>query len=236
MRYAFTKGLILLLVPFCTFSQNIANTSQNNENTPEKVYNLKDYLLAEDTKLVLDSEFGDTFTTVRIDEKTIVDKNESDDFHYIQKLEMKEDGIYLLSADQHVNIFLFFSKNMETTYPNPPLQLPIEMNIGDSWKWETIKVEDGDSVIVNTSGKVESEELLVLESGEYKTIKILFDIETSEGEKSRVTQWLAPNLGRIKMNVQMEGGGFIGTILSLLGYDEIEFTLKEVEHIEVANK
>ncbi len=236
MRYAFTKGVALLFIPILAFSQDTLKSTTNTAPASDKVYNLEDYLLSEDTRLVLDSDFGETLSRVEINENRYMDINESDDFHYTQELERREDGIYLVSADQHVDVFLFISKSMETSYPTPPLQLPATFKIGDKWSWKTYKVEDEDSIFVTTSGRIEAEEKLFFPAGEFDALRIVFDIETSEGEKSTVTQWMAPNLGRIKMNVVMEGGGFVGTILSILGYDEIEFNLKEVLHEEVAKK
>lgn len=236
MRYAFTKGVALLFIPILAFSQDPLKSITNTAPASDKVYNLEDYLLSEDTRLVLDSDFGETLSRVEKNGNRYKDINESDDFHYTQELERREDGIYLVSADQHVDVFLFISKSMETSYPTPPLQLPAKLKIGDNWSWKTYKVEDEDSIFVTTSGRIEAEEKLFFPAGEFDALRIVFDIETSEGEKSEVTQWMTPNLGRIKMKVVMEGGGFVGTILSILGYDEIEFNLKEVLHEEVAKK
>ena len=234
MRYAFTKGIALLFIPILVLSQDSQKSKIDTTPARDKIYNLQDYLLSEDTKLVLDSDFGETISRVEINENRYMDINESEDFHYTQELEKRDDGIYLISADQHVDIFLFISKSMETSYPTPPLQLPARFKIGDEWTWNTYKVEDEDSILVTTSGRIEEKETLILPPGEFDAIRVVFNIETSEGEKSTVTQWLAPNLGRIKMNVVMEGGGFVGTILSLLGYDEIEFNLKKIQYEEVA--
>lgn len=231
-----------LFIPIVVFSQNDGNKSSIDStnvltsNISKEIFNIFEYQPTEDMQLVYDSDFGETVSRIEATAEGFRDINENDDFSYIQKMRSDENGIYLIKADQEIDLFLFISKEMKTEYPSPPLQLPKNLIIGQEWIWEGYKVEDNDSIKVRTLAKVIEEEEITVPAGTFNALRIQFINETSEGEHSTINQWLAPNVGRVKMNVSIDGGGFIGTILSLLGYDEIEFNLKEIKNIELANK
>lgn len=234
--------IYFLFIPLVILSQSNENefshdtTNVFTAKLQQKVFNIFEYQPTENIQLVYDSDFGETISRIEITDEGYLDINENDDFSYIQKLEYRGNGIYLLEADQQLDIFLFISREMETKYPSPALQLPKNLVIGEEWIWEGFKVEDDDSISVHTVGKLIGEEQIKVPAGEFNALRINFEIETSDGEKSIITQWLVPNVGRVKMHVTIDGGGFIGTLLSLLGYDEIEFNLKEIKNTEVANK
>jgi len=231
-----------LFIPVVIFAQDndleiqtsIDSLSEKNSIVEEKVYNLLDYIPTKDIRLVYDSDFGETISKIIPTENGYLDYNENDDFQYIQSLKFDDDGIYLTKADQEIDIFLFFSREVETLYPTPALQMPKHVTLGQEWVWEGYKVEDDDSIKVKTVGKIVGEDSITLPAGTFNALKIRYENETSEGEHSIIDQWLVKNIGRVKLHVEMDGKGFIGTILSLLGYDEIEFNLKEIKYTEVA--
>ncbi len=233
----------LLFIPIVVLAQDddlkiqtsIDSAKDTNTIVENKVYNLLDYVPTEDIRLIYDSDFGETISKIVLTEEGYLDYNENDDFQYIQSLKCDENGIYLLKADQEIDIFLFFSKEIETLYPTPALQIPNHVAVGQQWVWEGYKVEDDDSIMVKTIGKIISEESITLQAGTFNALRIRYEIETSEGEHSVVDQWMVKNIGRVKLHVEMDGNGFIGTILSLLGYDEIEFNLKEIKYTELAD-
>lgn len=230
-----------LFIPLLIFAQNNENnlsddsTNALTSEPQQEIYNIFEYQPTEDIKLIYDSDFGETTSRIEITDEGYLDINENDDFSYIQKMRSDDNGIYLLKADQEIDLFLFISKEMKTEYPSPPLQLPKRIFVGQEWVWEGIKVENEDSITVRTVAKVIGEESITVPAGTFDALRIQFDITTSEGEHSVINQWIAKNVGRVKMHVIMDGGGFIGTILSLLGYDDIEFNLKEIKRIEIAD-
>ena len=234
----------LLFIPAVLFAQNgeleflsdLDSTKNITTQIQQKFYDISEYQPTENINLIYDSDFGETTSRIEITEEGYLDINENDDFCYIQKMKYNDDGIYLLRADQEIDLFLFISKEMETEYPSPPLQLPKNLFIGQEWVWEGYKVENDDSIKVRTVAKVIGEEEITVPAGTFNALRIQFDNETSEGEHSIINQWIVHNVGRVKMHVVIDGGGFIGTILSLLGYDEIEFNLKEIKRIEIANQ
>lgn len=217
-------------------TSSIDTTKSNNTLVEQKTYNLFNYQPEEDIRLVYDSDFGETTSKIVHTDDGYLDFNENDDFHYIQSLKYEDDGIYLLKADQEVDLFLFLSKKIETLYPTPALQMPKYLTVGQKWNWEGYKVEDDDSIKVRTIGTIIGEEPITVPAGTFNALKIRYKIETSEGEHSVIDQWVVKNIGRVKLHVEMDGNGFIGTILSILGYDEIEFNLKEIKYTELADQ
>jgi len=234
----------LLFIPALVIAQDndidstlsLDSTKRNNAFIEQKTYNLFNYWPSEDIRLVYDSDFGETISKIVHTDDGYLDFNENDDFHYIQSLKYENDPIYLLKADQEIDIFLFFSKEIKTLYPTAALQMPKYLKVGEEWVWEGYKVEDDDSIKVKTIGKIIGEESITVPAGIFNSLKIRYEIETSEGEHSVIDQWLVKNIGRVKLHVEMDGKGFIGTILSILGYDEIEFTLKEIKYAELVEK
>ena len=235
-HFLFIPAVILAQDNDLDIQTTIDSVTSKDTIVEEKVFNLFDYLPTDDIRLVYDSDFGETVSKVVQTEDGYLDYNENEDFQYIQELRYKDDGIYLLKADQEIDLFLFLSKEIETLYPTPALQIPKYTKIGEEWVWEGYKVEDDDSIKVRTVGKIIGEENITLPAGTFDAIKIRYEITTSEGEHSVIDQWMVKNVGRVKLHVQMDGNGFIGTILSLLGYDEIEFNLKEIQYTKVADK
>ena len=234
----------IIFIPLILFAQNEEldfssdlDSVKNFTTQPQlKVYNSFDYQPAENITLIYDSDFGETTSRIEITDEGYLDINENDDFSYIQKMKYEDDGIYLLNADQQVNLFLFISKDINTEYPIPVLQLPKYLATNEEWIWEGFKVENDDTIDVRTVGKFIGEESITVPAGTFKTLRIQFEIETSDGENSLITQWMVRDVGRVKMDISIDGNGFIGTMISLLGYDEIEFNLKEIKHIKLAYK
>jgi len=232
------------LIPAVIFAQNgeldsssSLDSVKNFTTQPEqKVYNSFGYQPAENIKLIYDSDFGETTSKIEITDEGYLDINENDDFSYIQKMKYGDDGIYLLNADQQVDLFLFISKEINTEYPIPVLQLPKNLVVNQEWIWEGFKVENDDTIDVRTVGRLIGEESITIPAGTFNALRIQYEIETNEGENSIINQWIAPNVGRVKMHVSIDGNGFIGTMISLLGYDEIEFNLKGINHTKLAYK
>lgn len=233
-----------VLIPAVIFAQNeeldISSELDSVKNiitrVQHNVYNSFDYQPAENIKLIYDSDFGETTSRIEITDEGYIDINENDDFRYVQQMKYGDNGIYLLNADQQVDLFLFISKEITTEYPIPVLQLPKKLVANQEWIWEGFKVENDDTIDVRTVGKFIGEESITVPAGTFKALRIQYAIETSDGENSIITQWMVRNVGRVKMDISIDGNGFVGTMISLLGYDEIEFNLKEIKHTKLAYK
>lgn len=234
----------IILIPSILFAQNgeldfspdLDSANIFTTQKEQKVYNSFDYQPAENITLIYDSDFGETASRIEITDEGYLDINENDDFRYVQQMKYGDDGIYLLNADQQVDLFLFISKKITTDYPIPVLQLPKLLTINQEWIWEGFKVENEDTIDVRTVGKLIGEESITVPAGTFNALRIQFEIETSDGENSIISQWMVRNVGRVKMDISIDGNGFIGTMISLLGYDEIEFNLKEIKHTKLAYK
>ena len=119
------------------FAQNINNEfeskidSVNRVTENPKTYNLLEYLQNENLKLIYESDFGETTCRIEKNDTGYLDINENDDFTYIQEMKFDDDGVYLLKADQHVEVLLFISKDIETIYPTTVKQLPKKISKGE---------------------------------------------------------------------------------------------------------
>jgi hypothetical protein len=217
--------LLQLLFSVCIFAQL---PSSGQESNKIRLIDQKYFERDKNIKLVFDSDFGETklrFEEVEQGYKLI---NESDDFRYAQTLIEKEEGIFLMKTEQKIKIFLFIKSSAEYVYPTPVLQLPRGKPIGEKWIWDGLQIMDDDTATVRISGIIYGEEVIKLPAGEFEVIKVGFDIKTSSGENTSLTQWIAPKLGTIKLHAEIDEPGLVGIALDLLGYDEINFELKEV--------
>ena len=154
-------------------------------------------------------------------------------FKYSQTFTDKNNGVYLVKTEQTVKILFVFSKHAEIVYPFPALQIKQPTKVGDTWSWKgyQIKNED-DTVAIAVTGKALAEEEIEVPAGKFKTLKVQIIVKSSTGTKTTFTQWLAKNLGGIKMNIKTEGHGLFQFAMDILGYDEINSELKEIKYLE----
>lgn len=214
----------LLLLPLLNlFAQSLP---------PEKTksYGFNYFPFNENRVLVFNSDFGETISTVKKEGDYFIISNEGDNFKYIQKFEKLNNGIYIVKTEQSVDVLLILSSEAKISYTEPALNIPMPLTIESKWEWNGFQFEDGDTNKVNIKGEVLGEEELKLEAGSFNTLKIHLNVEIDNGSKSSVTEWLAKDLGIIKINAVVEGKGVIGLVTSLLGYDEINFELKEIKN------
>jgi hypothetical protein len=110
------------------------------------------------------------------------------------------------------------------------LRFPFPLSINDNWNWngvEYIDGEDPDTIFV--SGKVLGEELVETEAGNFDCVKFQIDIRKKKsGSHTKFYEWRTPKIGLVKLEAFIDSKGFIGTIINLLGYDEMKFELKKI--------
>ena len=68
----------------------------------------------------------------------------------------------------------------------------------------------------------------LLPLGKFEALIVETSLETSNGTKNIMTEWYAKDIGMVKMQVSIEGGGMLGFARDILGYGTIEFELKEI--------
>ncbi|MDP3444931.1 MAG: hypothetical protein Q8T08_18895, partial [Ignavibacteria bacterium] len=103
------------------------------------------------------------------------------------------------------------------------------MYVGKQWKDETIEYIDGDSGRVVLTAKVTAFEEVKTKAGNFNALKIETIVESANGSKNIITEWIAENSGLIKARIEIAGGGVMGWARDLLGYGILNFELKEVK-------
>lgn len=181
-----------------------------------------------DVVMVYKSSFGETITKYFQDGEFAISSSEADDFMYKQVMIVKDEGIYVTETFQYIDVFLFISTESTITYQEPLLRFPLPLAPGIEWVWEGEEYSDGDTSIVRVSGQVVDKEFITTEAGRFGTIKLETIVEGASGSKNRVTEWFAEDIGLIKAEIIIEGGGIMGFLRDLLGYGTIEFELAEI--------
>lgn len=214
------KILFILLIAFAELAA---------ANNPEKKNFGKElFPLSETTKYIYESSFGETSVLAYVKNGKIETRNEADNFKYHQKLLINENGIFIDQTYQRIKLLLIFKKENTVTYQRPLLRYSFPMYVGKNWKDETIEYIDGDSNSVSLNGKVIAFEEVTTKAGKFKALKIETVVESANGSKNIVTEWLAENTGLVKAKIVIAGGGVMGWARDLLGYGTLNFELKEI--------
>jgi len=181
-------------------------------------------------KLVYNSSMGEAYAEIKKKGNSYVMDLRNDDFYFIQTVFVENDTIFLTKLEQEVDVFLFISSSASVTYSRPYLRFPFPLKINDSWTWtgvEYIDEENPDSITV--SGKVLGQEMVETEAGKFDCVKFQIDIHKKKsGTHTKFYEWRTPKIGLVKLEAFIDSKGFIGTIMNLLGYDEMKFELKEI--------
>ena len=169
---------------------------------------------------------------------SVIKKNESnyildlrnDNFYFVQTVFVENDTVFLTKLEQEVDVFLFISSSASVTYNRPYLRFPFPLNENDAWTWngvEYIDEKNPDTIMV--SGKVLGNELIMTEAGKFDCLKFQIDIfKKKSGSHTKFYECRTPKVGLVKLEAFIDSKGFIGTIMNLLGYDEMKFELKEI--------
>jgi hypothetical protein len=181
-------------------------------------------------KLSYNSSMGDAEAVIKQVGKNFIMDLRNDDFYFVQTVHVENDTIFLTKLDQEVDVFLFISSSSSVTYNRPYLRFPFPLSINDNWNWDGVEYIDGeDPDTISVSGKVLGEELLETEAGNFECVKFQIDIRKKKsGSHTKFYEWRTPKIGLIKLEAFIDSKGFIGTIISLLGYDEMKFELKKI--------
>ena len=222
--------IILIIFAFVSTVIPSGKTKGSTSPNPNIIFDRSDYPVDFNKTLVYESDFGETTSTIRDEDGTLTYRNESDDFKYIQKILVKDDGLYVEQTYQKLDIFLFFKKESTVSYDGPLIRIPFPLHQNDSWTWEgTESFGENRSHKSKITGKVLGIEKVETPAGTFDAVKIETTVWRHEKIRSRVTEWFAPHIGMVKTKAEILGGGFGGIVRDLLGYGEIEFELKEIK-------
>jgi hypothetical protein len=181
-------------------------------------------------KLSYSSSMGDAEAIIKQVGNNYIMDLRNDDFFFVQTIYVENDTIFLTKLDQEVDVFLFISSSSSVTYNRPYLRFPFPLSINDRWNWDGVEYIDGeDPDTISVSGKVLCKELVETEAGKFDCAKFQIDIRKKKsGTHTKFYEWRTPKIGLVKLEAFIDSKGFIGTILSLLGYDEMIFELKKI--------
>lgn len=180
-------------------------------------------------ELIYNSSFGEAISVIKKKGDDYILDIRNDDFFFVQTVHVKNDTVYLTKLDEEVDVFLFISAGVAVTYDRPSIRFPFPLAAEDTWIWtgiEFIDEENPDTIIV--TGKVLGKELVETEAGNFDCVKFQIDINKKSGAHTKFYEWRTPKVGLVKLEAYIDTKGFIGTIMDLLGYSEMNFVLKKI--------
>ncbi|MBI5809270.1 MAG: hypothetical protein HZA74_12805 [Ignavibacteriales bacterium] len=195
---------------------------------PKKIYGRELFPSNATKQFVYESTFGETNTIALIQGGHIETKSQSDIFKYFQKLDLKDDGLYVVTTYQWLKILKIFTKENNITYTTPLKRYALPLYVGLEWKDETTEIIDGEPNQVTLNAKVLAEEEIQTLAGKFTALKIQTIVESVDGSKNIVTEWIAENIGLVKSIIEIKGGGITGLIRDILGLGKLKFELKNI--------
>lgn len=195
---------------------------------PKKIYGRELFPSNATKQFVYESTFGETNTIALIQGEHIETKSQSDIFKYFQNLDLKDDGLYVVTTYQWLKILKIFTKENNITYTTPLKRYALPLYVGLEWKDETTEIIDGEPNQVTLNAKVLAEEEIQTLAGKFTALKIQTIVESVDGSKNIVTEWIAENIGLVKSIIEIKGGGITGLIRDILGLGKLKFELKNI--------
>lgn len=178
--------------------------------------------------MIYNSPFGDAITKVTLNNGVYTIKSDGVKFAYHLELLSSGNGLEIKKIYQKFVLLAFITKENSVSFNRPVPRFPVPFTEGKTWAWSGIEYANGDSEMVYVTGKIAGIEKVTVPAGQYEALKIETTFKHDDTGSNTVTDWIAPDVGIVKIKIAINGGGLIGFIRSLLGYDEIIFELKEI--------
>lgn len=181
-------------------------------------------------KLVYSSSMGEAYAEIKKQGSSYIMDLRNDDFYFVQTVYSENDTIFLTKLEQKVDVFLFISSSASVTYNRPYLRFPFPLKNNDSWIWNGVEyIDEENPDTIRVSGKVLGREMIEIEAGKFDCVKFQIDIHKKKrGSHTKFYEWRTPKIGLVKLEAFIDSKGFIGSVMSLLGYDEMKFELKKI--------
>ena len=228
LKYFFTLSGLVLLAISVNFSEihskEVTLSSAPNEISSEY------FSVDTSLKLVYDSNFGEALSVVEKNGNDYILDIRNDDFFFVQTVHVKNDTVYLTKLDEEVDVFLFISAGVAVTYDRPTLRYPFPLKTNDTWNWTGVEyIDEANPDTITITGVVLGEEVVETELGDFDCVKFQIDIHKKKsGSHTKFYEWRTPRIGLVKLEAYIDSKGFIGTIMDILGYDEMSFILKKI--------
>lgn len=228
------KETLLYTIILCSFLllQNNSLLKTDNSDLIAKrnlIFHENYFPLNENKVLIYKSDFGQTELTIQKDKDVFVSEFKSDDFIYRQKVFPGNNGIFVKETYQKIKVLLFINKESSFSYNEPLPRFKYPMEVGQSWSWNGTEFNDTEKNSLKVKSSIIGKESLRVSAGEFETIKVITEIESESGTKNKVTEWLARDVGIVKNEIEIKGGGLMGFLRDVLGYGKISFELTEIK-------
>jgi hypothetical protein len=232
MKFISKIFFIIAILVLIIASFNFSGVSKNKGTfspMPKKI--TSEYFSVDPSqKLVYDSNFGEALSIIEKKGNDYILDMRNDDFFFVQTVQVINDTVYITKLDENVDVFLFISAGVEVSYERPSIRFPFPLTVNDSWQWTGVELIDGENPdTINISGKVLGNEIVSTEAGDFDCVRFQIDINKKKsGSHTKFYEWRTPKIGLVKLEAYIDSKGFIGTIMDLLGYDEMNFILKKI--------
>jgi hypothetical protein len=231
MNYIFSTIIFGLTIIFHTssfyFNKDILDASASIN---DEVKFGKEYFPTElKKKLIYDSSFGDLELKVTKEKEIYLFSYDSNTFKYRQKLFVNDDGLFVNETYQKIKLLLVITKEGKYVYDKPLLRVPFPVQVGQEWSWNGNEFINDETHTVNLKAKAAKFETITTPAGKFEALKVETTLETSQGTKNNLTEWYAKDLGMVKMQIAIKGGGMLGFARDILGYGTIVIELKEMK-------
>lgn len=193
------------------------------DSPKEEVFGFEYFPLRNATSFLFESNIGVTKAVVYNEGNEMVFAYDAGNISYKQNLIRQANGIYLTKVQSKAYFF-----GSCVTYNKPVLRLPLPIKLYDTWTWEGYEIVDGDSSKITLKGKALGVEIIKTKAGEFRCLKVLINIISAKGSTNSEIEWLAPDIGIVRVKAKIEGGGISGMLQKLLGLDEIKFSINQI--------
>ncbi len=235
-----SDSLIIFLSDSLELSDSINVVDSLSQEIPEedtlKIYGREYFPLSQKLKITYDSNFDEIISTVSTSGDTVTLANIGEDFKYVQSFFVNDSGVYIVKTHQYVDISFFIpTQNSHVTYSEPVFRMPFPMKENQTWEWHGFDIHDADTNAISFYGKVVGEEKIVNDAGEFDCLRIEIYVDSKEGTDVTIHEWLAPNVGVVKNEIDIDAKGIPGLIQKFLGLDKLYFRMKAIEEIDESN-
>lgn len=180
--------------------------------------------------LIYESSFGEVKNSITVVKDTVHIINEAEDFYYAQKMLIKNDSVMVIETHQKFSVLLFINRENKISYQEPLLRIPFPLMSNSEWQSSTTQFSGKYKSKVSMSGSLIKKEKINTKIGSFDTIKLTTIVKTDYGSENVVTEWYAENIGLVKAQIEVKGGGFTGFLRDLLGYDLITFEISDIKY------
>jgi hypothetical protein len=204
--------------------------NQPNNNLDELKIGSDYFPIDPSLKLVYNSSMGEAYAVIKKKGNHYIMDLRNDDFYFVKPVFVENDSVFLTKLEQEVDVFLFISSSASVTYNRPYLRFPFPLKNKDTWIWNGVEyIDEENPDTIKVSGKVLGSETVQTEAGKFDCMKFQIDIHKKKsGSHTKFYEWRAPKIGLVKLEAFIDSKGFIGTVMNLLGYDEMIFELKKI--------